>query len=130
MSHLLLESKRANQAPEPTAPSGRGSSLTLGRRMNPRFLIFAFFAATLHAGETAETELVRLQHAMKSAMAQTDMNDASGELAKYWDRALDKEEAKVLASCDADRAKLFRSAQKAWREFRLAEAKLQGDFSR
>ena len=95
--------------------------------MNARILISILLAATLQAGETVETELAQLQRAMKSAASQQAMNDASGELAKYWDRMLEKEEAKILASCDAEREMLFRAAQKSWREFRLAETILNGN---
>ena len=90
-------------------------------------LIFALIAITLHAGESAEQELERLQRALKVAISQTDMNVASGELAKYWDQALQKEEKKILASCDAETTKLFQKAQQSWREFRKAEVAFQGD---
>jgi uncharacterized protein YecT (DUF1311 family) len=58
------------------------------------------------------------------------MNDASGELAKFWTRELEKEEARILASCDAEQAQLFRAAQKSWREYCVAEAKLERDLYR
>jgi uncharacterized protein YecT (DUF1311 family) len=99
----------------------------VGQKMKPRVLAFLFLTLALHAAETPEQELARLEKAFSSARTQWDMNETSGELAKYWDRALEKEEAKILASCDAERAKLFRNAQKSWREYRLAETKLQGD---
>ena len=92
-----------------------------------RILIFSFLLTGLHAAEAVDDELGRLQKAMKSADTQLELNVASAGLADYWDRALVKEEARVLASCDAERAALFRNAQKSWREFRQAETELQGD---
>ena len=95
--------------------------------MNLRVLIFAFLLTGLHAAEVVDDELGRLQHAMKSADNQLELNEASAELADYWDRVLAKEETRISASCDAERATLFRNAQRLWREFRLAETKLQED---
>lgn len=99
--------------------------------MKIRILAFLFLpAVALQAAETPDPELVRLQKARASADTQLELNDASGNLANYWDRALEKEEAKILASCDAAQAKLFKDAQAAWRAYRLAETKLQGDLYR
>ena len=118
---------RALSFEESGSPAGaRDSSVTLGK-MKTRILAFLFLALALRAAESPEEELTRLQRAMNSAMTQSAMNEASDALAKYWDRALEKEEAKILASCGAEHAKLFRSAQKSWREYRLAETKLQDD---
>jgi uncharacterized protein YecT (DUF1311 family) len=102
----------------------------VGQKMSPRILIFVAVAATLHAAETEEAELSRLLRAANSAKSQVEMNETSGALVKYWDRLLSEVEAQFLSSFDVERAMLFRSAQKAWREFRLAEAKLQADASR
>jgi uncharacterized protein YecT (DUF1311 family) len=98
--------------------------------MIARLLLFSLFVVAVHASNSAPDELVRLQRALDSAMTQTDMNIASGELAKYWDRELAKEEARVLGACDSEHAKLFRSAQKSWRDFRSAETKFHGDVYR
>ena len=98
--------------------------------MKSRILIFVALAAVLHAAETEEAELLRLQRAANSAKSQAEMDETSGALVKYWDRLLAEVEGQFLSSFDAERAILFRSAQKAWREFRLAEAKLQADASR
>jgi uncharacterized protein YecT (DUF1311 family) len=95
--------------------------------MKVRILAFLFLAFALQAAETPEQELARLQKALSSAMTQWDMNETSGELAKFWDRALEREEAKIVASSDAEHVKLFSTAQKSWREYRLAETKHQGD---
>ena len=95
--------------------------------MKPHLLIFVLFITSIHAGETLEAELARLQHTRASATTQTDMNIASYEVAQCWDRILKKEEAAVLVKFDAEGLKLFISAQKAWRDFRDAEIALRGD---
>jgi uncharacterized protein YecT (DUF1311 family) len=79
---------------------------------------------------SAADELTRLQQRMDAATSQRDMNIASGDLAKYWDRELEKEETIILKSSDPEYAKLFRSAQKSWREFRSAETELHCHFYR
>ncbi len=91
------------------------------------FFVLILLTATLRAGETPEAELARLQHALEEANSQADMNMASRDLAEYWDRALEREEARVLKDCDEEQARLFKKAQKLWREFRDAEVKFQGD---
>lgn len=75
-------------------------------------------------------ELVRLQRVMEAAKSQSAMNEASMELAKYWDRVLQQEEEKILASSDAGTGKLFKETQKSWRQFRQTEVDFQGDASR
>jgi len=81
--------------------------------------------------ETPEQELARLNREMNAAMSQYEMNIASGELAQYWERMLQNEEAKILAECrDTKAAIIFIRTQKAWREFRDAEMEFQADESR
>jgi uncharacterized protein YecT (DUF1311 family) len=98
--------------------------------MIARLLFFTLSTIALHASTPTLDELGRLQHALDSVKTQTDMNIASGELAKYWDHELEVEEERVLGACDSEHATLFRSAQKSWREFRSAEVKLLGDVYR
>lgn len=98
--------------------------------MKIRFLALILLTATLQAGEPPEAELARLKHALEEASSQAEMNAASRELAEYWDRALEREETRVLAACDEEQAKLFKRAQKLWRAFRDAEVEFQGDSSR
>jgi len=76
--------------------------------------------AQTEAAETPEQELARLNREMNAAMSQYEMNIASGQLARYWERMLQKEEAEILASCeDVTAATIFKKTQKAWREFRV-----------
>ena len=95
--------------------------------MITRSLLFSLFVVTLYAGDAELGELARLQRTLDSAAGQMDMNRASGELAKYWDRELAKTEAEILSACDSQHAKLFQDAQKSWRDFRSAETKFRGD---
>src|SRR5690606_15275007 len=91
------------------------------------FFVLIVLTATLQAVESPEAELARLQHALEEANSQADMNMASRDLAEYWERTLEREEARVLKDCDEEQARLFKKAQKLWREFRDAEGKVQGD---
>jgi len=87
--------------------------------------------AQIEKKETPEQELARLNREAEAAMSQMEMNIASGNLALYWERMLQKEEAEILASCrDAKATAIFKKAQEAWREFREAEMEFWADESR
>jgi hypothetical protein len=53
--------KKPNQAPEPTAPSGRGSSLTFGRNGNMRFALVLLFATPSGCVSASSSKEARVQ---------------------------------------------------------------------
>lgn len=84
------------------------------------------FEAKLAAAKITVGELEQLKLNLQGAMTQTEMNVASGELAKYWDRQLQSEESRVLGGNNRAVVTAFQKAQAMWRSYRDAEMRFQG----
>lgn len=54
-------------------------------------------AVSLVASDSTPDNLARLQRALEAAMTQRDMNIASGEIGKYWERELENVEERILS---------------------------------
>lgn len=103
------------------------------RAINSKFVLMGLLfvrmggGALTHGADVVEPELTRLERKLAQARTQYELNVASGDLASYWDRELEKIEVKLLLDYDEDGAAIFRTAQKAWRAFRAAEVARRGD---
>ncbi len=87
-------------------------------------------AALLGTGCVADgvdPELGRLEAAMDGATCQAGMNGASGDLAAYWNRRMERVEAEILEKLDAEGRAIFTEVNEAWRRYRVAESKFAED---
>jgi uncharacterized protein YecT (DUF1311 family) len=72
--------------------------------------------------------LARLTVELREAMTQTDMNIASGELAKYWDRRLAAIEKRIEAKLDIGEKLTFAKSKARWAEHRSKDVALAAGF--
>ena len=70
-------------------------------------------------------EINQLEDALETAGDQRSMNDASGNIAGYWDRELAKEEQMMHETLDVERRESFDAACAVWQAWREVETRFQ-----
>ncbi len=76
----------------------------------------------------SDPELQQLTAALNSAYSQMDMDEASGNIAKYWDRRLAVIDKKIIRKLDARQRREFAEAMGGWQFYRTKEAHFYAGF--
>lgn len=75
-----------------------------------------------------DAELLRLEAALDAAVAQRDMNIASGEISNYWDRKLVEVEKKIALKLNAEERVQFEASKQRFRDYREKEVEFRASF--
>ena len=98
-----------------------------------KFIVYAAIVISAMLGNVAHAEdakLRDLEARLDSALTQTDMNIAWGDIAQYLDKKLVAQEHEIMKDLDEEGLRLFKDASKLWRDYRLSQVSFEGDLYR
>ena len=94
------------------------------------FAAVVIFVALGNIAQAEDAKLRDLESRLDSALTQTDMNIASGDIAKYLDKKVISKEQEIIKDLDPEGLRLFKEASKLWRAYRLSQVSFEGDLYR
>jgi uncharacterized protein YecT (DUF1311 family) len=92
-------------------------------------LLSLILPSTLNAGDASDSELHRLNTALKEAMTQADMNVASKKIGDFWDAKLVLIERQIETKLDHRQLKSFSKSKRRWQSYRSQEVKFLASFA-
>ncbi len=78
--------------------------------------------------QVSDPELKRLNAALDAAETQSDMDEASDKIAKYWERRLASVEKQISRKLGAEERKRFARSIGRWQLYRAQEVEFEADF--
>jgi uncharacterized protein YecT (DUF1311 family) len=94
----------------------------------PLLLLPCLLCVSAADGTSPDRELQRLNDALSKATTQSDMNSASGEVARLWDKRLAALEKKIETELATRERTRFDESKNRWKVYRARKVAFRADF--